>query len=78
MQAIKPIQPCRGSSKAWPSAKITAVEKSELGQVLRQLRAAATELANLSDRLPPDSPEKAQASRVLGQIRAAIELLVPH
>ena len=54
------------------------VEKSELGQVLRQLRAAATELANLCDRLPANSPEKAQASRVLGQIRAAIELLVPH
>jgi len=54
------------------------VEKSELGQVLRQLRAAATELANLRDRLPPDSPEKAQASRVLGQIKAVIERLVPH
>jgi len=66
------------SSKAWTSAKITIVEKSELGQVLRQLRVAATELANLCDKLPPDSPEKAQASRVLGQIRAAIERLVPH
>ena len=54
------------------------MEKSELGQVLRQLRAAATELANLCDKLPPDSPEKAQASRVLGQIKAAIERLVPH
>ena len=54
------------------------MEKSELGQVLRQLRAAATELANLCDKLPTDSPEKAQASRVLGQIKAAIERLVPH
>jgi len=54
------------------------VEKSELGQVLRQLRAAAVELTNLCDKLPPDSPEKAQASTVLGQIQAAIERLLPH
>ena len=66
------------SSKARPSAKITAVEKSELGQVLRQLRVAATELADLRDKLRPDSPEKAQASKVLGQIEAAIERLLPH
>jgi hypothetical protein len=54
------------------------VERSELGQVLRQLKIAATELAKLRDALPPDSPEKAQASRILGQVKAAIERLLPH
>jgi len=54
------------------------VEKSELGQVLRQLKVAATELAKLRDALPPGSPEKAQASKILGKVMAAIELLLPH
>ena len=50
----------------------------ELGLVLRQLKAATTELTKLRDALPPDSLEKAQASRILGQIMAAIERLTPH
>ena len=54
------------------------MEKQELGAVLRQLKAAATELAKLHDALQPNSPEGAQASRMLAQINAAIERLLPH
>ncbi len=44
----------------------------EYAQVLRQLRAAETELAALQNTLPADSPEKPRVSHVLGQVRAAV------